>query len=179
MPYTSSAVLAEHPAHDEYAPFYRRYVEAVPAGDVLTTLEQDLQELVPLLDAVNEQGAMHRYAEGKWSVKEVIGHLIDAERVFAYRAMSGARGEQQSLPGFDENAWVTQAGFDARTLNSLLGELTAVRRATLALFRSLDEAALLRRVTANGNPVSVRALAWIAAGHARHHTTLLRERYLG
>jgi uncharacterized damage-inducible protein DinB len=172
--------LAERPAAgEEFAVFYARYVELVPDGDVVATLEGQLADTVAVLDAFGEERAGHRYAPGKWSVREVVGHCVDTERVFAFRALAAARGEAAALPGFDENAYVAAAHSDGRTLNSLLGEWTAVRRATLALFRNLDAAALARRVTANGAPASARALAWITAGHELHHRRLLRERYLG
>jgi hypothetical protein len=175
-----SRLLAEPPAVDggEYAPFYAEYVALVPVGDVLEALEQQLGDTVAVFDALGEARAGHRYAPGKWSAREVLGHMIDTERVFSYRAMCAARGETAPLPGFDEGTWVAGADFDGRTLNSLLGELTAVRRATLALFRNLDDAALARRATANGAPVTARALAWITAGHERHHQRILTDRYL-
>jgi uncharacterized damage-inducible protein DinB len=178
MSVLSPGALTVRPGADESAPYFARYIDLVPDGDVLDTLERQLEETVQLLDRFGEARGGHRYGEGKWSVKEVCGHLADAERVFTYRAMCVARGETGSLPSFDENAYVAGADFDARTLNSLLGELTAVRRATLALFRNLDVAALGRRGTANGAPVTPRALAWITAGHERHHQWILRERYL-
>src|SRR2546423_5296233 len=114
---------------------------------------------------------------GKWSIKEVIGHVTDAERVFSYRALRFARADTISLPGFDENAWVPAGNFGARSLADLAAELDAVRPATIALFRGLDAAALARRGTASDNAVSVRAIAWIIAGHERHHVALLHERY--
>lgn len=178
MTVLSASALASRPDADEYLAYYARYIEQVPDGDVLETLERQLEEMVALVDRFGEARGAHRYAEGKWSVKEVLGHIADAERIFTYRALCAARGETAALPAFDENAYVANANFDARTLNSLLGELTAIRRATLALFRSLDSATLARRVVASGAPVSARALAWIIAGHERHHLTLLRERYL-
>jgi hypothetical protein len=178
MSVLSPGALSVRPGADEFAPYYARYIDAVPDGDVLDTLERQLEEMVALLDGFGEARAGHRYAEGKWSVKEVCGHIVDAERIFAYRALCVARGETKSLPGFDENAYVAGAGFDARTLNSLLGELTAVRRATLTLFRHLDASALSRRGTANDTPITPRALAWILAGHERHHQRILRDRYL-
>ena len=171
-------LLTTRPAPGEFAPYYARYVDAVPDGDVLETIETHLDAWVELLDRFGEARAGHRYAPGKWSVKEVIGHLADAERIFVYRALCAARGESGPLPAFDENAYVARADFDRRTLNSLLGEFTAVRRATLSLFRNLDDEALARRVVANNQPVSARAIAWIAAGHERHHARLLEERYL-
>ena len=178
MPLTIPSLLAAPPAADEFAPYYARYIDTVPRGDVLETLEAQHADAVELLDRFGEARGGHRYAPGKWSVKEVVGHLTDAERIFTYRALCAARGEAGALPAFDENAYVAGADFDRRTLNSLLGEFTAVRRATLSLFRNLDESQLARRVVANDQPVSARALAWIIAGHERHHTGLLRERYL-
>jgi uncharacterized damage-inducible protein DinB len=169
--------LATPPDADEYAPFYAGYVAAVPTGDVLATLADQHDATAALLAGLDEPRARHRYAPGKWSVKEMVGHLADTERVFAYRAVCAARGETAALPGFDENAWVAAASFDARPLASLLAELRVVRQATLALYRSLDEAALARRVVANGAPVTARALVWITAGHERHHQNVLRERY--
>lgn len=179
-PIPTSPLLAAPPAADgaEFNPYYAKYVALVPPGDVLATLEAQLAETVAVLDAAGEERAGHRYAPGKWSVREVVGHLIDTERVFAYRAMCAARGESAGLPGFDENAYVAAADFDRRTLGSLLGEFTAVRRATLALFRHFDDPALARHVVANGAPVTARALAWITAGHELHHRRILQERYL-
>jgi uncharacterized damage-inducible protein DinB len=178
MSVLTPAPLANRPAADEFAPYYAKYVDAVPDGDVLQTLESQLETTVALVDEIGEARAGHRYAEGKWSVRELLGHLVDAERIFVYRALCAARGETGALPGFDEQTYVVGGGFEARTLGSLLGELTSVRRATLSLFRNLDAGALDRRVTANGVPVSARALAWITAGHERHHARILRERYL-
>jgi uncharacterized damage-inducible protein DinB len=180
MPIAVSPLLAEPPAADggEFLPYYARYVALVEPGDVVTSLETQLADTVAVLDEFGEERAGHRYAPGKWSVREVVGHLVDAERVFAYRAMCAARGESAPLPSFDENAWVAASDCDRRTLGSLMGELTAVRRATVALYRHLDDAALARRVVASGAPVSARALAWIIAGHELHHRQLLRERYL-
>ena len=175
---STPALLTERPAPGEFAPYYAKYVDAVPDGDVLDALESHLDEWVALLDRFGEARAGHRYGPDKWSVKEVVGHVTDAERIFVYRALCAARGEGGELPGFDENAYVAGGAFDERTLNSLLGELAAARRATLSLFRNLSDAQLARRVVANGVPVSARALAWIVAGHERHHSNILRERYL-
>src|SRR4029077_5181557 len=120
----------------------------------------------------------HRYAPGKWSIKEVIGHVSDAERVFSHRALRFARGDRTRLPGFDEKAYTPAGRFDARPLPDLAAELDAVRHATIALFAGLDSEALARRGPANNKEVSVRALAYIIAGHERHHVGILRERYL-
>jgi hypothetical protein len=165
------------PTAAEYAPYYGRYIDRVPEGDLLRTLEDQARETQALLARLSDAKALHRYAPGKWSIKEVIGHVADTERVYAYRALRFARADATALPGFDENAWVPAGNFDARSLKDLAAELDVVRRATLALFRSLDAAALARRGPANDNEVSVRAIAWIIAGHERHHVALLHERY--
>ena len=173
---TSAAI--PRPDAAEYAPYYGTYIGKVPEGDVLQTLEDQRRETQQLLAGLSETKALHRYAPGKWSIKEVIGHVVDAERVFSYRALRFARADDTALPGFDEKAWVPAGKFDARSLNDLAAELDAVRHATIALFRGLDAAALARRGTASNNAVTVRAIAWIIAGHERHHVALLRERYL-
>jgi uncharacterized damage-inducible protein DinB len=165
------------PAADEHAPYYGRYIAQLAVDDVHVALGSQAATTARLLAATDETRALYRYAPGKWSVKEVVGHIADAERVFAYRALCIARGDQTNLPGFDENDYVPAGGFDARPLADLAAELAAVRAATLALFRGLDATALLRRGTANQAPVSVRALAAIIAGHEKHHVGLLRERY--
>ena len=175
----ASPPLAAPPPDDgtEYLPYYGRYIALVPAGDVLATLDAQFADTVAVVDAIGEARAGHRYAPGKWSVRQLVGHAVDTERIFAYRALAAARGEPASLPSFDEDAYAERGGFDARSLGSLLGEWTAVRRATLAFFRNLDAQALGRRVVANGAPMSARAAAWIIAGHELHHREVLRTRY--
>jgi hypothetical protein len=169
--------LETRPAAGEFAPFYGTYVGRLPAGNLAEILAAQRDATRRLLAPLGDARALHRYAPGKWSVKEVIGHLADAERVFAYRALRFARADAAPLAGFDENAWVPAAGFDRRPLEALLDELAAVREATRALIAGLDEAAWLRQGTANANPVSVRALCCIIAGHELHHLAVLRERY--
>jgi uncharacterized damage-inducible protein DinB len=166
------------PDASEYAPHYETYVSKVPAGDVVTILEDQRQETQELLAGIPDGRALHRYAPGKWSIKEVVGHVTDAERVFCYRALRFARGDQTRLSGFDEKAYAPAGKFDLHALPDLAAELDAVRRATIALFSGLDAEALARRGTANAKQVSVRALAYIIAGHERHHVGILRERYL-
>ncbi len=178
MTVSTATVLAVRPAADEHLAYFGRYVSQVPDGDVLARLETQFEDTIMLLTDVGERGAATRYAPGKWSIKQMVGHVSDTERIFCYRALCAARGEQGAVPGFDENVYVDNARFDARSLNSLLGEWSAVRRATLSLFNNLDDEELLRRVVASGAPLSARAVAWIIAGHERHHVTLLRERYL-
>lgn len=166
------------PSPDEYAPYYRSYVDQVPARDLLEELADQLAEMTALLHSIPESRGNHRYAEGKWSVKEVIGHLMDSERVFGLRALWFARGETTELPGFDENAWAPQGAFDSRALSDLRGEFCAVRLGTTSLFSSLNDDMAARSGVANGKRVTVRALAWIIAGHTRHHLKVLKERYL-
>jgi len=170
--------LYARPGPDEYAPFYAGYVAAVPEGDVLALLARQADDVVALLQSLEPPRWHHRYAPGKWSVAEVLGHLCDAERVLAYRALRFARDDHTELPGFEENAWVPPAAFDARTPASLLAEYVAVRQATVALFHGLPPGAGERRGVANGSPVTVRALLYIVTGHERHHLRVLRERYL-
>jgi uncharacterized damage-inducible protein DinB len=164
------------PATDEYAPDYGKYLAPL-SGDMFELLQSQAKTTAALLAATPELRAGHRYAEGKWSVKEVVGHLSDGERVFSYRALRFARADATDLPGFEENEWVANANFDRRALASIAAEFAAVRAATLALFASLDDEELLRRGTANGQEVSVRALAALLVGHERHHVGLLRDRY--
>jgi len=130
-----------------------------------------------LLRGVSDKDALKRYAPGKWSVKEVAGHLADTERIMAYRALRIARGDETPLPGFDENAYVPPAKFDARPLVDLIGDLFTVRAATVALFRTFDADAWRRRGTASGKPISVRALGYMIPGHERHHVEILKTRY--
>jgi len=167
----------ERPAEAEFAAFYRGYVALVPETDVLSVLAAQSGELRQLLAGVTPAREGHRYAPGKWSIRELIGHLCDAERVFGYRAYCISRGERQPLPGFDENEYVSAAGSEQRRLADLVTELAVVRESNLAVLRVLDDSAWRRVGNANGNPVSVRALAFMMAGHFRHHCGVLRERY--
>lgn len=168
----------ERPGEGEHAPFYAAYIAEVPAGDLADVLERQGAALVSLVRGIPEARGDFRYAEGKWSVKDVLLHVADAERVFGYRALRIARNDQTDLPGFDENLFVKNAGAAGRRLGDLADELEAIRRATLALLRPLDDEAMARRGTANGKPITARAIAWIIAGHAEHHEKVLRERYL-
>jgi hypothetical protein len=165
------------PADTEYASFYANYVALVPEEDILPVLSGQIEVLRRVTDSVPEDRETFRYAPGKWSVREVLGHMVDIERVFGFRAFAFSRGEQAPLPGFDENAYVARAGFDRRSLESLAGDFTSVRETNLALFRALDSEAWDQTGTANGKPVSVRALAYVTAGHLRHHLGVLRDRY--
>jgi hypothetical protein len=165
------------PGADEYAQPYRDYVHRVPTGNVLELLERQGAATAKLVADLPPDRAGYRYAPGKWSVTEIIGHLSDAERIFAYRALRIARGDETPLPGFDENAYTPAGQFDRRPLPEVAQELAAVRTATLALFRGLPDEAWTRRGTASNHPVSVRAIARIIAGHEMHHVEVLRARY--
>lgn len=166
------------PASDEHAPYYASYVAQVPDGDVIATLAEQIGETLDLLRPLGDEQALFRYAPGKWSVKDVLTHMIDAERVFMYRALSFARGATDSLPSFDENAWAPAAEADAVPLDELLDEFAAVRSATVSMLAHFPPDAWRRRGIASGKGVTVRALAWITAGHERHHRRVLQERYL-
>lgn len=166
------------PATDEYAPYYGKYTSLVPDGDILATLTQQIDATLALLRALPEEQGNHRYAPEKWSIKEVIGHLIDAERIFAYRALRIARGDTTPLPGFEQDGYITNGNFDVRQLADLAAEFETVRQSTLFLLRHLTDEAWLRRGVASDNPVTVRALAYMMAGHELHHVEILRSRYL-
>jgi uncharacterized damage-inducible protein DinB len=169
----------ERPGADEHAPYYAQYVAEAQPGDLVSSLERQASDVAALLKGIPESRGAHRYAADKWSIKEVIAHIADTERVFAYRLLRFARGDTTALPGFDENLVARGSEADARTLADLGEELAAVRRATVTLVRSMQDAQMSRRGTASGKEISARALAWIIAGHAQHHVKVLRERYLG
>jgi hypothetical protein len=168
----------ERPGADEHAPYYGPYVAEAPEGDLLEALGKQTAALAALMDGLPESKGGHRYAEGKWSIKEVIAHVTDAERVFSYRLLRFARGDRTELPGFDEGKWAPESGAESRTLEDLVDEFVSVRRASVALIRSMPDEAMERRGTASGKEISARALAWIMAGHFAHHARVLRERYL-
>ena len=165
------------PLESEYAPYYQGYVAHVSEDEILPVLRSQLDALDVLLGRVAPERETYRYAEGKWSIREIVGHLIDAERVFGYRAFCIARGEKQNMPGFEQNDYILTAPYDRIDLEDLLSEFRLVRLSNLAMFRNLDDEAWTRIGTANDNQVSVRALAFIMAGHVRHHMGVLRERY--
>ena len=169
----------QRPETNEYASALADYIAAIGEDeDVLAVLGQQLDESLTLLRSVPPSRGEFRYAPGKWSLKDIVGHLSDTERVFAYRALSIARRDPAALPSFDDQAWVAEVGADQRTLVDMTEEWGQVRRATLALFRHLPALAWSRRGTANTQPVSVRALAYVIAGHTRHHLEVVEARYL-
>lgn len=165
------------PEPDEIPSHYVGYIKRVPELDPVMVCAEQIEDTATLLRPLSEKDAMYRYDLGKWSIKEVVGHLADVERIMAYRALRIARGDTTPLPSFDENAYVPIAKFDARPLADLVGELRTARAGTLALLRTFDADAWRRRGTASGKPVSVRALAFMIPGHERHHVEILRTRY--
>jgi DinB superfamily len=169
---------AGRPQGGEYASYYQRYIDLATEDDIVAALDAQARETATLLGGLSEAQASHRYEPNKWSVKQLVGHVTDSERIFAYRALSFARGETNSLPGFDQDPYVANAGSDDRSIADLAEELAAVRRANVMMFRALSEEAWSRSGTASDNPISVRALAFILLGHERHHVRILRERYL-
>jgi hypothetical protein len=173
-----SAQATSRPARNEYAAYYDRYISLVPEGDIVGVIEKQKDETLSLLRGISEDRAGHRYAADKWSIKEVVGHVIDAERVFAYRALRFGRGDSTELAGFEQDDYVKTGGFDGRTLADLACEFEHVRDSTISLLRNLDTVALARTGVASENLVSVKALVYIIAGHELHHMSVLRERYL-
>lgn len=165
------------PTSGDYAPYAEQYILLVAGDDILATLAAQHKQTATLFSGKSERDGNFRYAPGKWSVKEVVGHIADTERIFAYRAMRIARGDQTPLEGFEQDDYVRGARFGARKLADIVEEYADVRQASLALFRSLDEEAWLRRGVASGNPVTVLALAYLIAGHELHHRKILDERY--
>jgi hypothetical protein len=168
----------KRPDATEYAPYYGKYVSLVADGDVVESLNRQLDESLALLGQIAEVQADFRYAPGKWSIKELVGHMIDTERIFSYRALRFARNDKTPLNGFEQDDYIRGASFDDYTLADLASEFAHVRRASLSLFKHLNEEAWNRTGTASDSHVSVRALAYIIAGHELHHMEILRSRYL-
>jgi uncharacterized damage-inducible protein DinB len=166
------------PAISEYPTFFARYVERVPSDDLLHELEHNFKLTAATLDSLTEEQAGFRYAPGKWSLKEVVGHMVDTERIMSYRALCIARGDVTPLPGFDENAYVSQADFSERTLQSLLQDFIIVRQATINLLGQFPAEAWSRVGVVNNNEITVRALGFIIAGHELHHRNVINERYI-
>lgn len=170
-------MTAGPPLETEYAPYYSSYVAQVTEQEILPVLRSQTDALDVLLGRVAPDRETYRYAEGKWSIREMIGHLIDGERVFGYRAFSIARGDRNNMPGFDQDEYMLTAPYNDIDLEDLLSEFRLVRLSNIAMLRNLDEESWLRIGTANGSQVSVRALTFIMAGHVRHHMGILREQY--
>jgi len=166
------------PSSGESASYYKHYINLNTEPDIIKNLEGQILQVKKTFGSVKGDKQLFRYDKGKWSVKELLGHINDAERIFGYRALRIARKDKTPLAGFEENHYVKNGGFDKRSMTSLLDEFTALRRANIELFKSLDEKLLALKGIANGSPVSVRALAYIISGHTKHHLSILKERYV-
>lgn len=166
------------PGRDEAADYYFTYIDQVPAGDIVEVLATQMDEALGVMGGVTDRGSRHRYAADKWTIAQVVAHINDTERVFVYRALWFARECEGPLPSFDQNVAMPSSGADDRPWGSHIDEFRAVRTATVALFRHMPPDAWARRGVASGHPVTVRALAYITAGHVAHHVRILRERYL-
>lgn len=165
------------PEADEYGDFYEDYIKLIDEPNIVQVLIQQGQQTYAVIQRLTDEEASSRYEDGKWSVKEIFGHLVDTERIMAYRALCISRGETTSLPGYDHEAYVQQADFDNRSLQSIFTEYDALRNANISMFNSFSKEQTLRTGTANEVSVSVRALAYIIAGHERHHMQVLEEKY--
>ncbi len=176
QPITSIRIARPDP--EEYQPYHEHYLNLVPEGNILDILGAQLPETKTFFLGIGEEGSNRRYAPEKWSIKEILGHLCDTERIFTYRALRIGRGDATPLPGMDQDAYVRAADFGRRSLQDLVAELEAVRRASLAYFQSCSADDFLRKGTANDGPLSVRAAAYILAGHERHHVGVIRRLYL-
>ena len=168
----------QRPEKTEFAPYYETYVSLVPETDIVSALRDQLAEFEEVYSAIAEEKASHAYAEGKWTIKEVAGHLNDCERIFAYRALRIGRGDRTPLAGFDQNPYVENGDFNRVSLADLIEEFRLLRRSSVLFFKNLPEEAWARAGTSSEAQVSVRALAFIMVGHVRHHTVILKERYL-
>lgn len=173
-----SSSIARRPSSGDYAPYYEGYVSLVPESDIVSVFRQQNRQVTEFIKAIPQASAGFRYAPGKWTIREVLGHVADGERVFSYRATCLARGEQSGLPGFDENQYVRTANFDTWSLSDLSAEFDSLRKANVLLLEHLDEEAWQRSGIVNQNHITVPGLAWIMAGHVRHHVNVLNERYL-
>ena len=168
----------QRPQRGECGDYYFRYIDLVPDGDVLEFLEQQLTELSELLGGISEEKSTYRYAEGKWSIKELVGHINDTERVFTGRALWFARNNPGPLPGMEQDDFVEFGDFDQRSMANLAEEFSIIRTSSLMLLRNLTDEAWRRSGSAYGNPLTVHSIAWLLAGHVIHHERILKERYL-
>lgn len=170
--------MIQPPEASEYRPYYGKYISLVRGEDLTGILETQIRGSLALLRGISEEKSLHRYAPGKWSIKEVLGHLTDAERIFTYRALRFARNDTTALPGFEQDPYVAAAGSDARPWSEMISEFEHVRRSTILFFRGVTPEAAMRSGMASEARVTVRALGYIIAGHELHHMGMLRERYL-
>jgi hypothetical protein len=165
------------PETSEYQSYYGKYISLVQGDELTETLDQQLNDSLAMMRRISEAKSLHRYEPGKWSIKEVLGHLIDSERIFTYRALRFARNDHTALSGFDQDPYVSEANFDTRPWSELVAEFEHVRRSTILFYRGLKAEARMRFGLANNAPITVRALGYVIAGHELHHMRILREKY--
>ena len=163
---------------NEYSPFYKDYILALENVTLIEVLTSSLEEILITVKNLPEEKLQYKYAEGKWTIKEIIQHLIDTERIMSYRALRFSRNDATELQGFDENWYVDNSNGNDRNIHDLLDELTLVRKTSVSLFKSFTDEMLIRIGTANGGDMTVRALGFIIAGHQMHHLMIIKERYL-
>jgi hypothetical protein len=166
------------PAKGDYSEYYQSYIDLIKSDDIIRELDENNKYATEILNSFPQSKGNFRYAEGKWTIKEVVGHIMDTERVFAYRALSIARGEKKQLPGFDQDQYVAHGNFNDRPLFELTYEYRLLRESTILLFKSFDKSVLQNRGNANGKDVTVLALMFITAGHEKHHLNVLKEKYI-
>ena len=170
--------MLDRPKPEEAASYYSKYIDLVASGDIVSALETQLRETTAFLTTVSEEKSLHRYAPDKWTIREVLSHIIDGERVFAFRALWFARGSSDPLPGFEQDDYVQASGANQIDWASQVEEFQRVRLSTISLFRNLPVEAWSREGIASDNPFTVRALAYILAGHVSHHLNIIKQRYL-
>lgn len=166
------------PESEEYGSYYEPYISQVTESDIVAAMREQLEEVKKIFSGITEEQANYAYAEGKWTIKEVIGHLSDDERIFSYRALRISRADQTPIEGYEQDGYIENANFSGMSLSDLVEEFVLLRKANLILFENLPAEAWTRRGTASGIGISVRALAYLMVGHVRHHLNILRERYL-
>lgn len=170
--------MLQRPLENEYPEYYVPYVNLVSDGDLLLILKENLAEMTALFEGLSEENGQFRYAQGKWSMKEVLGHMADTERIMSYRLLRIGRGDQTPLAGFDENDYINGSQFDQLPIKNILDDFAAVRNATIALIQNMPDGAWAKRGIANDTEITSRAIAYIIAGHAIHHLKIIHERYM-
>ncbi|NOU72254.1 DinB family protein [Paenibacillus sp. LMG 31458] len=169
--------MLQRPSSEEHSPYFTGYISQVPEGDYLSFLHSQLDAVVALFSPINDKQGLYRYEPGKWSLKEVLGHITDTERIMSYRMLRIARGDTTNLPGFDQDLFIDNASFDDLSMEDLLNDFQAARQATFSLLKTISEEAWSRKGIANNNEISARALAYVIAGHAQHHLVVIQQKY--
>lgn len=175
---SNKLIKGEDITPDEYGEFYSRYIDKSKECELFEQLEYGSRLVTDLLQLISDEQALHRYEDGKWSIKEMVGHMSDTERIMAYRALTFARGDNHSLPGFDQDSYVEAASFNDKSLKELVDDYKTVRSSTISLFSTFNDKMLIKRGTASGSEFSVRALGFVIIGHEMHHIEILKEKYL-